>query len=384
MNYIKILLITVSIVFFNGCCSKNVYFNKQIYATKNNLVSQADNGIIRTYQDRLGYFYPDDVSRSSSGLEDISYGNEYWEKSQIKIETNLAKIINNNLDDPKSQKTLVILIHGFNVKSAEPTYSYVRDIINSFNKWENGITYWQVNWDGMSGGFFSQTNAWKVAQANGPLVGLRLRGVLNQVIEKNPDVKIRILTHSSGAFVAASLLGNNTNALSLAKNCSGYYQFFCLNIRETQSNKPYRVPQPKDLRLGLIAPATPFNSFAMLPTTPDSAYERGSYDGLLVKKMKLIVGTNSKDYAISKFILSSAFHGATSLGMGGQNCRNLLSGLGDMRLDPINQRNIDAECINFAFSSTYNESEYIFWESHDLSVYLQRDMMPKFLKSLFD
>jgi len=384
MIYRKLLLITLPLIFLSGCCSKNVYFNKQIYAANNNLVVQAEHGVIRTYQDRHGYFYPDDVSRSSSGLEDISYNHDDWEKTQTKIEANLAKIINQNLGGPKSQNTLVILIHGFNVISAEPAYSHARDVINAFNKSKDDITYWQVNWDGMSGGFFAQGNAWKGAQANGPLVGLRLRGILNQIIKVNPDVKIRILTHSSGAFVAASLLGNNTNALRLAKDCTHDYKFFCLNIHETSEDKLYRVPQPNNLRLGVIAPATPFNSFAMLRTCPNATYQRSSTDGLLVKQMKLIVGANPKDFAISKAIFSSALHGSTSLGMGGKNCEKLKIGLLDMKKDITYSRNIEAECINFASSSTYNESVLAFWDSHDLSVYLQRDMMPKFLNLLFN
>jgi hypothetical protein len=155
-------------------------------------------------------------------------------------------------------------------------------------------------------------------------------------------------------------------------------------VKDISGTGRYRVPQPNDLRLGMLAPATPYNSFAMLPTAPDAEYQRASTDGLLVKKMKLIVGANSEDYAISKSFFSSVLHGATSLGMGAENCGYLATGLIDMKNDTLFPRKIKAECINFSFSTTYNDTEFKFWESHDLSIYLQRDMMPKFLRSLFE
>lgn len=400
------------LLFNTGCSAPNVYFNKTIFdLNRSRIISNPhQKSIVRSYQDGDGNFYPDTVTDQFSFGVDLQVNKCGEDPVQETRANEKARQILEALKsgaDSKSNSILVILIHGFNVPNAEDGYTLAREAVKFHLRGNENPVFWQVNWDGRQTKFLRYNNAWSGAQANGPLVGLNMRRVLKPVVEMSPSTPIRVITHSSGAFVAASLLGNNSNALPLATdrvNASTYtsegtfeqtsmfsqedtplgcYAFFKKHIADDSSQGSFSVPQPSDIRLAVIAPATPFNSFAMLPTPPNFERQRRSQDGLLVKKLDLIVGLNEDDVAVTKGFLPSSAMGATTLGANLKEYFKLERALEDLALDPNRPREIKPYLVNFGNSATFNEESYIWWDSHDLSVYLKRDGMPKVLRYLF-
>lgn len=380
------LLIFIAALINSGCTAKNVYFNQAIY--NNQTHPPLGDSIIRSYQDLEGDFYPDSIKiLAELGPYDES-GRSNWAIAQQNRSSDKAKQIIKELkaiSDTNKPRPLVILIHGFNVSNAEPEYSFARDTIKKYIGNDLQPVYWQVNWDGRDISFLKFRNAWAMAQASGPLVGLKMRGILSHILREIPETPIRIITHSSGAFVAASLLGNNSNALPLASSgkCTNSYIIFCDNIENDYFENNFIIPHSNDMRLLMLAPATPFNSFAMLPTISGAKYQRKSNDGILTKKLTLIVGANKNDIAITKGFLPSSAGGATTLGVSFSDYKKLKPLLAEMAYDKVRPRYITSHRIDFSESKTYNETSFYLWDSHDFIVYLQREAMLDALNLLF-
>jgi len=408
-------------------CAKNVEFNRAISDLHETGLLQADSqkNIVRSYQDYSGDFYPTSPTQLSVDYKDgkascvhrddrrrtqkceaasgqfpeykvceTKCGCSCDTQQDLIVEDLAEQLIGALSSDTENlgQRTLVILIHGFNVTNAEGSYALTRDVIQTHLRNKQQPVYWQVNWDGMSITLTRFLQAWSKAQGNGPLVGLKMRRVMDKVLTRFPNTPVRIITHSSGAFVAASLLGNNSNALKMPgqldltdKNAQRNY---CVNTfyflqDHIKGHNGYPVPQSPDMRLGLLAPATPSNSFAVFLEESQCGNRITDEEGLLTRKLDLVLGVNDKDVAITKGILPSSAGGATTLGVN-RNVQCLLK----KGIDQINERHrnkheIKVQFIDFSNSVANKNQTKIFYESHDLSAYLARDAMPVFLDALF-
>jgi len=206
-----------------------------------------------------------------------------------------------------------IFIHGFanSFEDAAHTYDTMDRLVPS--RGHRVRLYW-------NGG--TSIRSWKPAQGTGPLVGLQLRRLLNKLADRD-RYDVRILTHSSGAFVAASLVGDAGGALPLAwdatqtptpfegacthgNKCRALknYSFYNAYAASTAPGSSLRVPDGRDLRIGMLAPATSAPSF------------EGSriYRGTTSPGVVLVFGSNSRDAVTGKSILAAGSLGATTLG----------------------------------------------------------------------
>jgi hypothetical protein len=236
---------------------------------------------------------------------------------------------------------IVVLVHGFN--TAEPerdrrdAFDVTRDSLTSwYGRQFPEMTFVEVRWDGLVGtgpGLVRRIGGgaiWSYAQANGYFVGMELRRVLAGLPHDRP---VRILTHSLGAHVATAALWNVSSKLSgdilrgtitgpavSSSSMEPWVRYF-----DGFSSPDYRTPSHPDLRLAMIVPAIPGLTFgggkvddyydrnfagrppvrldyALPDNVPSSTYDR------------IIVGQNSEDKIIDKFIGKPGLYGSTTLG----------------------------------------------------------------------
>lgn len=243
------------------------------------------------------------------------------------------------IDDLKASggaRPIVVLIHGFRVPDAQKDYGLARDEINA--AMTDGITpyYVHVHWDGRNFNTVGVADAWWEAQWSGPQVGFRLRRFLNLIAEKYDRAAVtdatfeggpavRILTHSSGAFVGAAIVSDTGGSLPCMKDkkfrigSDGVRRNKCgptyLAYGENRENRDSRdisnldsVPQIRDLRMGMLAPATAAVAFT------GSTQEGWSGAGLLTgPESALIIAYNPKDEIITKFGLPTGLGGESGL-----------------------------------------------------------------------
>lgn len=271
---------------------------------------------------------------------------------------------------------LVILIHGFNndEASARESYGRARDRITRVSAPDGTAPrplFVEVYWDGrhpsalpVIGNFIHRQ--WSSAQYSGPLVGLKMRAFINQL---DGDMPVRVLTHSSGAFVAASLLGDATTALPEAQKALtqdndeivGEYQIYQRYAQSTSDD--FRVPSRADLRVGMLAAATPPGSFSGGSDVSGGTRARGAH---------LMFGVNQSDEAIVKHGLGTDIMGATGMGTGGPNHVYLKE-----VKSSLSQREITVDAFDFE-----QPGEDCSDSSHAFTCYLTRPCIRWFLDDL--
>ena len=203
--------------------------------------------------------------------------------------------------------TIVVLFHGFNTRFAEavPNFATARLIVTANSPDPANLLFVETFWDGCSvdGGI----RCWGKAQASGPLAGFFMRAMFNAMNEelnrKGAKAKVRMLSHSSGAFVISSTLGNPGDVLPLLKADARYpYRRFYENAAANEG--AFAVPVFDDLAIGLLAPATTVKSFASLGQTNR---------GMLSSGARLLYAINPDDDVITKGPLGCRPFGTTCM-----------------------------------------------------------------------
>jgi hypothetical protein len=161
-------------------------------------------------------------------------------------------------------RPLVVLIHGCNNTYPEARRSYhLAQLVIRERLPELRPVFLEVYWDALSGNPFA---LWGPAQENSERVGVGLRRFLSALGEETP---IRVITHSRGAAVICSALDGD-------------------------------APLPKDVRIGLLAPAI----------GPDDLVKRVGEGRVRL----VLVGINEDDPVTTKGIVPATWFGDTSLG----------------------------------------------------------------------
>jgi hypothetical protein len=159
------------------------------------------------FVDMNGSFYPDGWrSYTDKGkLKGDSLLNEAVRKPELGPV--LAREEARQLDDiaafARDKKRIFILIHGFNsrIKDSEPPFDTIEAQLDLGP--EDGVI--RFNWDGLTGELLGAGKIWFYATATSQLAGSRgLRRVLARIAGK----QIYLISHSRGASVILSALGN--------------------------------------------------------------------------------------------------------------------------------------------------------------------------------
>lgn len=271
-----------------------------------------------------------------------------WRKKQDKRWNARAESIVNEIAASGKQRPIVMLIHGFRVEQASPDYDLARIRIDELNLGGPAPYYIDVNWDGRSSSMLGIQSAWGRAQMNGPQSGFRLRRLLNLIDQKYTDKftgdyegapkirpQFRILTHSSGAFVAAAIVGDSGGSLPCMKahkftdsnrrqftdheqklfnSCTQTYVAFERSHRAPVPEALDSVPSTPDIRLGMMAPAMAATAF-----TGRVGDKNWPGDGLLIPSdSALLIGYNPEDSALRKKVgpISLPTHSGGESGLG--------------------------------------------------------------------
>jgi len=173
----------------------------------------------------------------------------------------------NQLLSEADTPVLVVLIHGFNVPTAEDEYEAWKRVITQSLRPDETAVFLEVNWNGYVSGAIEK--GWGEAQLSGPLSGFTLREFFNRLIQEQGGPAsmppVRVFTHSSGAYVAGATFGNPYNALPClhdpSRYCGAGYERFMTHRASQTPGDLYRIPEITDLRLGMIAAATPPDTF---------------------------------------------------------------------------------------------------------------------------
>lgn len=208
---------------------------------------------------------------------------------------------------PEQSVTIVVLIHGFNNLFAEavPSFAQARKLIAEASDPRENLMFVEIFWDGCAipGGI----RCWGKAQASGPLAGFAMRPMFNamndELAKRGRPSKIRILSHSSGAFVLGSTLGNPGEVLPLLKKPKrfGYRRFARF---ASSADGAFAVPQFHDLAVLMLAPATTVKTFG--------GGERED-EGTLSRDMRLYYGINPDDSVINKKFVGCSIAGVTCM-----------------------------------------------------------------------
>lgn len=303
--------------------------------------------------------------------------NPDWRSAQTILWNNAGKNIYSLSTADDKNSPVVFLIHGFNTPSAIDNYEYARNKILSLVGKDIKPLFVEVHWDG-----FTSTigpDIWSKAQASGPLVGFHLRQLFRGMelgheenSSENIFPKIRILTHSSGAFVIGSTLGNAKSAQPLTYRegiTDQDYLFYRAHISDTTKGT-YAIPNFPDIRVGMLAAATPSTTF--VGYKPIDKSDKG---GILAKNTTLIFSINPKDKILTKYVFNPNFSAIGATGAGADfdlYCYDLSPKLNDMGVE------------NHAFNFIRNDSWWPIWEDHKFTAYLSQDASEQFLKKLMD
>ncbi len=307
-------------------------------------------------------------SVTHSPYDDQGLPIDEWKQAQARLWKKYANEIH-KVAEVSSDNRLVFLIHGFNntFSQAESNFSKIENRLRSIDKSDN-LIFVEIYWDGFEGPPLS--GAWSKAQASGPLVGFSLRQLFRHLddlysIDDKHLPETMFITHSSGVFVATSLLGNPYSALPELYNedtkTSPGYEFFRDN--RARNHPDYPIPKFSKVRLGMIAAATPSNSFTGAPKV-----DKGVDGGILTENTELIFTLNYKDVALQKYLGLANWNalGSTSSGANSKlYCRYLKTVKG------VNSKAFD-----------FSDSGFLIWNSHSVEDYLARQNADGFLAAI--
>lgn len=222
--------------------------------------------------------------------------------------------------------TLVVLIHGYRVPEPEKTFNLMRRAITDRYNEAPNVEYLDVYWDGRKSNPVSALDAWNDAQWTAPLAGYQLRRLLNKIDHKveqdlGVDLKLVIVTHSSGAIVAGSLLGDPRGALSGRTGCLRSentawlcdYSYLDMYFASNETEADRKVPQFRDPKYLLMAAATPASTFTGKWDRTAGAYDLTTgYQG--PRSGQFLVTMHTKDFALIKLIGLTRLRGYSGLG----------------------------------------------------------------------
>ena len=246
----------------------------------------------------------DDLSKDAREYARLSA----WYDSQLSLWRTRGETIAARALKQGNEPVIVVLIHGFNTRFSEavPDFVEARRLVKQTLGENQRALFVEVFWDGCAipGG----VRCWAKAQGSGPLVGFYLRPMFNAMndalAQSGARANVRMLSHSSGAFVIGSTVGNPGDVLPLLDDEKDFaYQRFADNA--AAKDGVYRVPQFDDLAIGLLAPATTVKTFS---GQMDEARE-----GMMTRGARLLYGINPDDEVITKGFLGCQRFGVTCM-----------------------------------------------------------------------
>lgn len=195
---------------------------------------------------------------------------------------------------------VLLVVHGFN-NDFEKANNWLDAFQANIQQTRPGTHVVRLYWDGLSNR--TGIGIWGEAQYNGPYVGQSLRRILNQL---DPEIKLRIFTHSSGAYVVVNALGNGGASFNDFRHKDWGEQ---IRARAGQTEGEYAIPSKlSDLRVAMLVPAQPTIAFDRFTQNK----QKGAGLGGAIPK-RLILGTSAQDSATTKHFVGCDKFGVTCM-----------------------------------------------------------------------
>lgn len=286
------------------------------------------------------------------GSQSVEQG---WDKMQSELVARAGKSIAEGSSD--GRRSLVFLIHGYNneFRVSQRWYRLVEaDIASRIRKARGHEPFFvRVHWDGLSEAI--PVRIWTKAQWNGPLAGLTLRKILKSIDgQLIGDPPLVMLSHSTGALVAANTVGDGSAAL----DCPGSFEEHCPAVRDS-ATLPKLVSK---VRVGLLIPAASLDTFDNFKTSP-------------LSPQAIVLGLNHRDFPTNK-VLGCRWLGSTCLNVWTVNaCRQVRA------VFPSGGRT-QVALFEFSNSQRNQGRTGIFWETHAVEDQMQRDRWSPFIERL--
>jgi len=407
----SIIFKILAILLLSGCATPNVFFFEKI-AQPNIHEPRKGTKVVSVHIDAHGSLYPDSgyparfepTKKDVGSLQNMSIQKSKdetwvydrlclasttgqaaklcknalegtWKSAQSTLWQEKASQILDSFSTNSKDRTLVFLIHGFNVPAGGESGSFAiaRERIKRLTTSETEIVYVEVNWDGFA--LRPGNRAWSSAQSSGPLVGFKMRELFNSISAQSktknlPEPKIRILGHSSAAFIVGAAFGNPIGALPNLQKANpnkdpGYWDFY---------QERTAVPHIDDLRIGIAAAATSSLTYAGFQKPCKLDAEKCKEMGLLTRGSTLVLTLNPYDMVlIKKFgIENLSLAGATGVGASKSTFCEVETS------DRLAKSNINVIGLDFIRDTELKDYK----KSHSFSVYLTQEQSADFLQIL--
>lgn len=242
---------------------------------------------------------------------------DIWRAKAVQIIDQLGSV---SMDD----KEIIVLVHGFDVPNPLKDYELAMKVIERSDEPNRERVFVRLFWDGGGGGptLPWKKQRWTRAQYTGPVAGFEFRRLFNNLSEELKlrglnQPSVRIMTHSSGAYLVGATFGNPASALPKLRDGTDIYRTFAANA--VAKTGRWRIPQITDLTLGLMAPATGSwtytgfvreepqgNKVAGYDTVGPTWFERerrGWFDferGLQVPRTRIVATQNPSDIGVGR------------------------------------------------------------------------------------
>jgi len=253
-------------------------------------------------------------------------------------------------------RRMVILLHGYNNDYSDAANWY-DSVSSDINRRYPGTLFVRVHWDGL--GQSIPVGIWGNAQSNGPLAGVGLRYVFNWVNNRKLDRETVVITHSTGALVAAAMLGDSSAPLP--------------GMADVLNSK-HPLPRADRFRVGLLIPAAAANTFNNYLATKSIGADAPSSR----TPSRLVLGLNKKDGPTNKYFLSCRASGDTCMNTDARAaCRNISSAFSQVE-DFENRFKI----YEFSTDSTGKPNSGSLWEDHSVTSQMTRPKWGSFIDAL--
>lgn len=312
MNFFRVVLASLTLALLSACYG-HVYPETSSFIRPVNAPS-ASAETVHVFVDGNGTFYPtawekqlrpkkswkaDSLLNESAGNPSFRQTIEDGERDQLSQISTFAK----------DKKRIFILIHGYNNTMAEAESSF-RIVEGKLDlRPDDGVV--RFFWDGLRGKWGGAAKIWFNATGYSQMAGARgLRRVLAQLQDK----EVVLISHSRGASVILSSLGNPIYDPDFLENTRKVANTWGPEYASILSPPP--LPRLKAVHILMLAPAVDRIDFCDESTQPQSG---GPFrcDKLrdLQQVSSLRYSVNAGDPTLNKFIGLSGGFNPTGLGL---------------------------------------------------------------------
>lgn len=224
-------------------------------------------------------------------------------------------------------RPVVVFLHGYRneIRKVDRSYQALREkVVQSRGLAGRTPVIVEVFWDGRHTPFVF--GVYRPAQPTASVVGFNLRQLINGLTDHiDAEIPVRVLGHSSGGIIAAALVGNTTHifpdiypASCVKRGQSINFRRYCENPAGNDTASPVRIPQLKDFRIGLLAAATPAQSF-----TGTSKLNSGAPEGVQTDTLGLVLSSNPRDRVLGMSCGLGGLGGNSCLGRSTQHAEEV-------------------------------------------------------------